>query len=105
PDARATADAAKRIGCDPKTQLAPAPEVGVLGTPDPMVLLCGALETAEPGYFRVAAPLRGGPGRAVSPATGRAPPAAAGAARGGAPGGPAGPVVRTLAARPRHPAV
>src|SRR4029450_1735157 len=55
PDARAAADAAKRIGCDPKTQLAPALDVGVLGTPDPLVLLGRALETARPGDFVVVA--------------------------------------------------
>jgi hydroxymethylglutaryl-CoA synthase len=55
PDPRAAGDAAKRIGCDPKTQLAPALEVGVLGTPDPMVLLGRALETAKPGDFVVVA--------------------------------------------------
>jgi len=55
PDARGAADAAKRIGCDPKTQLAPPLDVGVLGTPDPMVLLGRALETAKPGDFVVVA--------------------------------------------------
>jgi hydroxymethylglutaryl-CoA synthase len=55
PDPRAAGDAAKRIGCDPKTQLATALEVGVLGTPDPMVLLGRALETAKPGDFVVVA--------------------------------------------------
>ena len=48
PDPRAAADAAKRIGCDPKT-LVPALEAGVLGTADPFVLLARALETAAPG--------------------------------------------------------
>jgi 3-hydroxy-3-methylglutaryl CoA synthase/uncharacterized OB-fold protein len=55
PDARGAIDAAKRIGCDPKTQLEPALEVGVLGTPDPLVLLARALETAAPGDFLVVA--------------------------------------------------
>jgi hydroxymethylglutaryl-CoA synthase len=55
PDARAAADAAKRIGCDPKTQLEAALETGVLGTPDPLVLLARALETAAPGDFVVVA--------------------------------------------------
>src|SRR5262249_45704953 len=55
PDARAAADAAKRIGCDPKTQLEVTCEAGVLGTPDPLVLLSRALETAAPGDFLVVA--------------------------------------------------
>jgi 3-hydroxy-3-methylglutaryl CoA synthase/uncharacterized OB-fold protein len=57
PDARAAADAAKRIGCDPKTQLVPlhVAEAGILGTPDPLVLLARALETASPGDFIVVA--------------------------------------------------
>jgi 3-hydroxy-3-methylglutaryl CoA synthase/uncharacterized OB-fold protein len=55
PDPRAAVDAAKRIGCDPKTQLEPPCEAGVLGTPDPLVLLSHALETAAPGDFFVVA--------------------------------------------------
>ena len=57
PDARAATDAAKRIGCDAKTQLVPLllAEAGILGTPDPLVLLARALETASPGDFIVVA--------------------------------------------------
>lgn len=52
PDARSAQDAAKKIGCDP-ARLVPlhGAEAGVLGTPDPLVLLSRALETAEPGDF------------------------------------------------------
>jgi hydroxymethylglutaryl-CoA synthase len=50
PDARAAQDAAKKIGCDPARVVAPlVAEAGVLGTPDPLVLLARALETAAPG--------------------------------------------------------
>jgi uncharacterized OB-fold protein len=57
PDARAAADATKKIGCDPKTQLVPLhlAEAGILGTPDPLILLARALETASPGDFIVVA--------------------------------------------------
>jgi 3-hydroxy-3-methylglutaryl CoA synthase/uncharacterized OB-fold protein len=57
PDARAAEDAAKRIGCNPATQLAPSlqAETGVLGTPDALVQLARALETAAPGDFLVVA--------------------------------------------------
>ncbi len=55
PDPRASAEAAKRIGCDPKTRLEPALGIGVLGTPDPFVLLAHALETAAPGDVVVVA--------------------------------------------------
>lgn len=57
PDARAAAAAAKRLGVNPETQLV-APlveEAGVLGAPDPYVLLSRALETAKPGEFVVVA--------------------------------------------------
>jgi len=52
PDARSAADAAKRIGC-PAGVLVPAlaAEAGMLGTPEPLVLLSRALETAAPGDF------------------------------------------------------
>ncbi len=52
PDTRAAADAAKRAGCDP-TRLVPSlvPEAGILGSPEPLVLLSRALETAAPGDF------------------------------------------------------
>ena len=57
PDARAAEDAAKKIGCDPKTVLVPllVAEAGVLGTPDPLVLLSCALETAKAGDVIVVA--------------------------------------------------
>src|SRR3989442_6906187 len=57
PRERAAAEAAKRAGCDPGRQLVPslAPEVGMLGTPEPLALLARALETAAPGDFLVVA--------------------------------------------------
>src|SRR5262249_12566429 len=57
PDARAAADSAKRIGCDPTTQLAPSllSETGLLGAADPLVQLARALETAKPGDVLAAA--------------------------------------------------
>jgi 3-hydroxy-3-methylglutaryl CoA synthase/uncharacterized OB-fold protein len=57
PDARAAADAARKIGCDTRTQLVPLhlAEAGILGTPDPLILLARALETASPGDFIVVA--------------------------------------------------
>lgn len=57
PDARTAADAAKRIGCNPETQLQAGliAEAGVLGAPEPLVLLGRALETAAPGDFLVVA--------------------------------------------------
>jgi 3-hydroxy-3-methylglutaryl CoA synthase/uncharacterized OB-fold protein len=57
PDARAAAAAAKRIGANPDRQLV-APltaEAGMLGAPEPFVLLSRALETATPGDFLVMA--------------------------------------------------
>jgi uncharacterized OB-fold protein len=57
PDARAGADAAKRAGLDPARQLEPSllAEAGLLGTPEPLVLLSRALETAAAGDFLVVA--------------------------------------------------
>lgn len=57
PDARAAEDAAKKIGCGPTTKLVPGliAEAGVLGTPDPLVLLSRALETASAGDVIVVA--------------------------------------------------
>jgi hydroxymethylglutaryl-CoA synthase len=57
PDARSAADAAKRIGCDPATQLAPslAGETGLLGAADALVQLARTLETAKPGDVLVVA--------------------------------------------------
>jgi uncharacterized OB-fold protein len=56
PDARAAAEAAKRIGCDPARQLEPPllAEAGLLGSPEPLVLLARSLERAAPGDFLVA---------------------------------------------------
>jgi len=51
PDVRAASDVARKLGCDPSKQLV-APlvaEAGVLGTPDPLVLLAWALESVAPG--------------------------------------------------------
>ena len=55
PDARAAAEVAKRLGCDPGRQLVPSllAEAGFLGNPDPLVLLARALEDAAPGDFVV----------------------------------------------------
>jgi len=55
PDARAAAEVAKRIGCEPGRQLVPSllAEAGFLGSPDPLVLLARALEDAAPGDFLV----------------------------------------------------
>src|SRR5262249_60927476 len=49
PDARAAADSAKRIGCDPTTQLAPSllSETGLLGAAEPPLQPARALGTAE----------------------------------------------------------
>jgi hydroxymethylglutaryl-CoA synthase len=57
PDPRAAAAVAKKAGFDPETQLVPAllAEAGILGAPEPLVLLSRALETAKPGEFVVAA--------------------------------------------------
>jgi len=55
PDARTAADCAKRIGCDPATQLAPVLDAGILGAPHPLVLLSRTLESANPGDFIVVA--------------------------------------------------
>ncbi|HZP41062.1 MAG TPA: OB-fold domain-containing protein [Candidatus Binatia bacterium] len=57
PDARAAADVAKKLGCDPARQLVASlvPDAGILGTPEPLVLLARALETAAPGDFLVVA--------------------------------------------------
>ena len=57
PDTRAAEDAAKKIGCGPTTRLVPglAAEAGVLGTPDPLVLLSRALETVSAGDVIVVA--------------------------------------------------
>jgi 3-hydroxy-3-methylglutaryl CoA synthase/uncharacterized OB-fold protein len=57
PDGRVAAEAAKRLGCDPARQLVPVllGEAGIVGTPDPLLLLSRALETAAPGDVVVAA--------------------------------------------------
>ncbi|HXJ32959.1 MAG TPA: OB-fold domain-containing protein [Candidatus Eisenbacteria bacterium] len=56
PDVRAAQDVAKRVGCDAARLVAPlVAEAGVLGTPDPLVLLSRALETAKAGDVLVVA--------------------------------------------------
>jgi uncharacterized OB-fold protein len=56
PDARAAGDAAKKLGADPTRVVPPiVAEAGVLGTPDPLVLLARALETAKAGDLVVVA--------------------------------------------------
>lgn len=57
PDARAAAAVAKTVGATGDGVLVPGlwDEAGVLGTPDPLVLLHRALETAAPGDFVVVA--------------------------------------------------
>jgi 3-hydroxy-3-methylglutaryl CoA synthase len=56
PDARSAQDAAKKLGAD-AARLVPSivAEAGVLGTPDPLVLLARAFETAKAGDFVVVA--------------------------------------------------
>lgn len=50
PDVRAAQEAAKAAGIAPERLVAPiVAEAGVLGTPDPLVLLSHCLETASPG--------------------------------------------------------
>src|SRR5215813_5561568 len=50
PDARAAQEAARGAGIAPERVVAPlVAEAGVLGTPDPLVLLARCLETAAPG--------------------------------------------------------
>jgi len=51
PDARSAQDLAKAVGLDPKRQLAPslATQIGVLGSPDPLLQLAAALEKAKRG--------------------------------------------------------
>jgi 3-hydroxy-3-methylglutaryl CoA synthase len=75
PDARAAADAAKRAGCDPARQLETSlvAEAGVLGTPEPLVLLARSLETAAPGDFLVVAGWGEGADALVFRATDRLP--------------------------------
>src|SRR2546425_6389155 len=75
PDERTAAEAAKRAGCDPGRQLVPslAPEVGMLGTPEPLALLARALETAAPGDFLVVAGYGEGADALVLRATDRLP--------------------------------
>ena len=57
PDARSAQELATSLGLDPKRQLVPslAAAVGVLGSPDPLLLLAAALEKAKPGAPIVAA--------------------------------------------------
>jgi len=56
PEPRAAVDAAKRAGCDPaRLEASLAAEAGMLGTPEPLVLLARSLETAAPGDFVVVA--------------------------------------------------
>lgn len=57
PDARSAAAVAKKIGAAGEGVLVPGlwDDAGVLGTPDPFVLLHAALETAAPGEFVVVA--------------------------------------------------
>jgi uncharacterized OB-fold protein len=51
PDDRAAVDLARTVGIDAKTQLVPSlfPQVGVLGSPDPLLQLARALERGKPG--------------------------------------------------------
>ena len=72
PDARAAEDAAKKIGAGAKCALVPllVAEAGVLGTPDPLVLLSRALETAKAGDVIVVAAYGEGADALVFRATG-----------------------------------
>jgi 3-hydroxy-3-methylglutaryl CoA synthase len=53
PDARASADLAKSLGFDPKTQLVPplGAEIGCTGSAEPFLLLARALDRATPGQL------------------------------------------------------
>jgi 3-hydroxy-3-methylglutaryl CoA synthase/uncharacterized OB-fold protein len=75
PDARAAADAARRAGLDPARQLEASlvAEAGVLGAPEPLVLLARTLETATPGDVLVAAAWGEGADAVVLRATDRLP--------------------------------
>jgi 3-hydroxy-3-methylglutaryl CoA synthase len=54
PDVRAAAEAARRAGCDPgRLEASLVGEAGILGTPEPLLLLARSLETAGPGDFLV----------------------------------------------------
>jgi hydroxymethylglutaryl-CoA synthase len=57
PDAKTAQQLAKEVGVDAKTQLVPSliTQVGVLGSPDPLLQLAAALEKAKPGDAIVAA--------------------------------------------------
>lgn len=57
PDAKTAQQLAKAVGVDAKTQLVPAliAQLGVLGSPDPLLQLASALETGKPGGAVVAA--------------------------------------------------
>jgi 3-hydroxy-3-methylglutaryl CoA synthase len=57
PDARTAEEAARKLGLDPATRLVPSlvAEAGVLGTPDPLLLLARALESARTGDLVVVA--------------------------------------------------
>lgn len=51
PDAKTAQQLAKAVGVDAKTQLVPSliPQLGVLGSPDPLLQLASALESGKPG--------------------------------------------------------
>src|SRR5262250_1119116 len=53
PDARASAELAKSLGFDPKTQLVEPvqPQIGCAGSAEPLLLLARALDRAQPGQF------------------------------------------------------
>jgi hydroxymethylglutaryl-CoA synthase len=57
PDAKTAQTLAKQVGIDPKTQLVPSliTQVGVLGSPDPLLQLASALERAKSGTTIVVA--------------------------------------------------
>src|SRR5262249_5359604 len=70
PDVRAAQEAARGAGIAPDRLVAPlVAEAGVLGTPDPLVLLARRLETPAPGGFIALAAHRGGADVALLPAT------------------------------------
>src|SRR5439155_1673776 len=75
PEPRAAAEAVRRAGFDPARQLDPSllTEAGLLGTPEPLVLLARALETAAPGDFLVVAAYGEGADALVVRATDRLP--------------------------------
>jgi 3-hydroxy-3-methylglutaryl CoA synthase/uncharacterized OB-fold protein len=74
PDGRTAADVAKKLGVGAELVVSSlVGEAGILGTPDPLVLLSRALETAAPGEFVVVGAFGEGADALVFRATDRLP--------------------------------